>query len=217
MRSLFNQEGPVISFLIKVFDLILLSIIWCLFSIPIVTIGASSAALYTTVLRCMKNDEGHIWKTFLNAFMENLKRSTLAWMVVLVLVAILVADAFVLHNMAQRDSTFAKLYWIILVLICIVITWMVYLSAYCARFNGSLREVLKISLQLMIIHPVKALKVLILTVVFGFFGFAVPGLGLILPAPLCWLNCITIEKIFRLHMRPEDLERITQAEQNYDN
>ena len=36
-----------------------------------------------------------------------------------------------------------------------------------------------------------------------------PGLVFFLPAPVCWLESRTIEAVFRLHMRTEDLERET--------
>ena len=46
MRGIFNIDSPLMSFLVKVFDCIGASILWLLFSLPIVTMGAAGAALY---------------------------------------------------------------------------------------------------------------------------------------------------------------------------
>ena len=51
MRGIFSIDSPLMSFLVKVFDCIGASILWLLFSLPIVTMGAAGAALYTTVYK----------------------------------------------------------------------------------------------------------------------------------------------------------------------
>ena len=80
MRGIFNIDSPLMSFLVKVFDCIGASILWLLFSLPIVTMGAAGAALYTTVYKYLRRGEGRLWQTFWSAFRENLRRSTLVWL-----------------------------------------------------------------------------------------------------------------------------------------
>ena len=46
MNRLFNIDNPVMQFLSKMFDLIVLNLIFILSCIPIITIGASISALY---------------------------------------------------------------------------------------------------------------------------------------------------------------------------
>ena len=92
MRGIFSVDSPVMRALIKLFDCICASILWLLFSLPIVTMGAASAALYTTVRRYLRRDEGHLWSTFWGAFRENLRRSTLVWLAALGVLALLAAD-----------------------------------------------------------------------------------------------------------------------------
>lgn len=58
MRSVFDIDGPVMSGVIKIFDCICLSVLWLLFSLPIITIGASSTALYTAVHRYLRRGKG---------------------------------------------------------------------------------------------------------------------------------------------------------------
>lgn len=194
-------------FLYRVFDLIYLSVLWTVSSIPIITIGAASTALYATVHRCILKEESHIWGTFWRAFRENWRRSTLVWLVALAMLALLSLDAAVFRSILVQGGSVGHLYWVILALICVVVTWVAYLTAYCARCNGSVRETLRISLLLMLLHPIRALWVFLPLLGGALIGLSVPGLLLFLPAPVCWMGSMTMEKIFRLHMRPEDLEK----------
>ena len=46
LQGLFNYDNPVWRFIGKLGDLIILNVLWLITSIPIVTIGASTTALY---------------------------------------------------------------------------------------------------------------------------------------------------------------------------
>ena len=212
MKRFFDLESPLMVFLFQVFDMIYLSILWIVTSIPIITVGVSSTALYTAVHRCIQKGESHIWSTFWTAFRENWRRATLVWLVALAMLALLTLDALVFRNMIVRGEWMGNLYWVILVLICVVVTWVVYLSAYCARCHGGVRETLWISLLLMLLHPVQVLWVFLPILGGAVIGLSIPGLLVFLPAPVCWLGSITIEKVLRVHMQPEDLEKESRDE-----
>lgn len=212
MKRLFDFGSPLMRNLIRIFDCMCLSVLWIIFSIPIVTMGASSAAMYITVVKYIRRDEGYLWRTFWDAFKENLKRSTLAWLPALALLALLTVDALVFRSMAINGDFLGNLYWVILILICVAVTWTAYLSAYCARFNGSVKDVLRFSFILMTYHPIKSLGVFLPILVSATLVLIVPGLLVAAPAVACWIYSITTEKVFLLHMRPEDLERETGAD-----
>ena len=216
MKRLFDFGSPLMRNLTRIFDCMCLSVLWMLFSVPIVTMGASSAAMYTTVYKYIRKDEGYLWKTFWGAFKENLKRSTLAWLAALALLALLTVDALVFRSMAINGDLLGNLYWVILVLICVAVTWTAYLSAYCARFNGSVKDVLRFSFILMACHPIKSLGVFLPILGAAALVLVVPGLLVAAPAVSCWIGSVTIEKVFLLHMRPEDYERETGADADTD-
>ena len=216
MKRLFDFGSPLMRILIRIFDCMCLSVLWMLFSLPIVTMGASSAAMYATVVKYIRKDEGYLWRTFWGAFKENLKRSTLAWLAALALLALLTVDALVFRSMAINGDFLGNLYWVILVLICVAVTWTAYLSAYCARFNGSVKDVLRFSFVLMTYHPIKSLGVFLPILGAAVLVLIAPGLLVVAPAVSCWIGSVTIEKVFLLHMRPEDLERETGADADAD-
>lgn len=69
----------------KLADLFFLSIVWAICSIPIVTIGATTSALYYVVLKMVKNHEEYIIRTFFRYMRDNFISSTVIWIVVLAL------------------------------------------------------------------------------------------------------------------------------------
>ena len=51
MKNLFHVENPVWVFMGKLVDMLILSGLWVICSLPVVTIGASTAALYYVTLK----------------------------------------------------------------------------------------------------------------------------------------------------------------------
>lgn len=61
MAKLFHLDNPVWIFLGKLTDMVILTILWGAFCIPLVTVGASTAALYDVSLKLAENQEGYIF------------------------------------------------------------------------------------------------------------------------------------------------------------
>lgn len=83
---IFNQDGFLWKALDIVADVFFLSVLWFICSIPIVTIGASTTALYDCAVRCVRYGEGSTYKRFFNTFKTDLKTSiftTLLWLILL--------------------------------------------------------------------------------------------------------------------------------------
>jgi len=199
MRWLFDIENPIMGYIIKIFDCMCLSILWLICCLPIVTAGAATTALYAAVYRYLRKNEGHLLRTFFDAFRENWKRSTLVWLLVLAAGILLGVDVLVFRTMALQGQLLGKLYWLILVLICIWITWTVYAFAYCARFHGGVKDALRGSLLLMLLHPLRTLTVFLPTAAGILIMCMAPGFLTIVPAVIMLTCGITLEKVFQLH------------------
>ena len=209
MRRLFGMDSPLMSALMKIGDCLCLSVLWLVFSLPVITIGASSAALYTAVHHCLRRNEAGIWKHFWDAFRENFNRSTLAWLVELLVLAVLTLDTAVFRSIRISGGAMGKLYWAALFLEAVGLTWTAYVSAYAARVNGTVGEILRYGFLLLRLHPLRMLGVMLPIIAGIALCLMVPFTVLFAPAAICWVCSITLEKIFRLHMRPEDLEKET--------
>lgn len=77
--KLFGYQSKFSRVMESIFNLVLLHFLWMIFSLPIVTIGASTTALYSVTMKIVKNEESYIIKGFWKAFRSNFKQATRLW------------------------------------------------------------------------------------------------------------------------------------------
>lgn len=92
MSKRLNIENPFFEFMGKVGDAALVNILFLIYCIPIVTIGASLTAMYACFKKMREGDFVSAFRDFNRAFRESFKKATPAWMVMLVTGIILVFD-----------------------------------------------------------------------------------------------------------------------------
>lgn len=105
LSGFFNYDNPVWRFIGKFGDLILLNILWLIFSIPIFTIGASTTAVYYVTLKLARDDDGYTIKSFFKSFKENFKQATVIWLVLLAIGAILGVDLYFFARLYTGSGT----------------------------------------------------------------------------------------------------------------
>ncbi len=88
----FNYDNFVIRALNKMTDLLVLNIMFIVFSLPVVTIGAALTAMYAVSLKSVRYGDGYVAKRFLEAFKDNFKQATLAWLIILTAGVLLFLD-----------------------------------------------------------------------------------------------------------------------------
>ena len=89
---MFKLDSPLMNFLNKVADIMILNVMFMVFCIPVFTVGASFSAAYYMGFKMVKNEETYIVKGFWKAFRENFRQATAIWMIVLVILAVLMVD-----------------------------------------------------------------------------------------------------------------------------
>jgi len=208
MRRLLDINNPIMRFLTAMFDLMALSVLWVVFSLPIFTMGAASTALYSAAYHHVRKGEDYLWNSFFSAFKENFKRSTLTWLVALAILGFLGADALLLRSLILQGYSFGWFYGVTLALVVLALTWTVYLAAYAARCNGTVKEVLRYSFMLLRAHPVKMLCVMVLVMGGMALALTLPAMVAFIPATVYWAATFPIEWTFLKHMRPEDKARM---------
>ena len=208
MRRLLDINNPIMRFLTAMFDLMAFSVLWVVFSLPIFTMGAASTALYSAAYHHVRKGEDYLWNSFFSAFKENFKRSTLTWLVALAILGFLGADALLLRSLILQGYSFGWFYGVTLALVVLALTWTVYLAAYAARFNGTVKEVLRYSFLLLRAHAVKMLCVMVLVMGGMALALTLPATVVFIPATVYWGATFPIEWTFLKHMRPEDKARM---------
>lgn len=92
MNRLFDPENRFWQFLSKITDVACLSFLWFLTSLPLVTIGAATAAFYDFTMRQAQNIEGTVWRYYFRAFRRCWKRGTVLFLGLLAGTAFFAAD-----------------------------------------------------------------------------------------------------------------------------
>lgn len=203
----FNFDNKFINGLGKIVDCAWLSILWVLCCIPIVTIGTSCTALYYTVHKSIRGNRGYTTRTFFTAFKDNFKQSILSYLVWLVVMVVLVMDLLITRQVLQTGSSLGMFFYFFIVVILFAVMWGIYLMAYVARFENTVKATLKNAVLLEIRHLPWSLLILLISLISCFLIWLRTILLILVPAAAFLLFDLILERIFRLYMSPEDLER----------
>ena len=60
MKGLFSPDSAIGKALTKIGELVILSIIWFITSLPVITIGASTTALYYATVKSLRMGRGYV-------------------------------------------------------------------------------------------------------------------------------------------------------------
>ncbi|MCD8019696.1 MAG: DUF624 domain-containing protein [Clostridiales bacterium] len=198
----FDYEGELHRICTKVMYIVTANLLFLLFSIPVVTIGASRVAMHTLLLKCSQGEEVPLFRTFFHVFRENLKKATLLWGIMLLALTSVGINVFFSGWM---DSTFTGVLhgFCAVILIVLLILW-IYLFPVMAYYENTITGYLKYSMALAIAHLpqtafmifIQVLTVVVILLSLQFLPFAVMLVllcGFSLPA---YVSCKTVYKLF---------------------
>lgn len=148
MGNIFRWDSPFMQKISKAGNLILLNILWILCSIPVLTMGAATAALYHTVFQYQTADEDAVFKPFFRAFAGNFKQATLLWLPTLAVTALLILDLRYLFAYGGN-----ALMWIVIIVASVIFLMIqTQLLPQIARFENKLGTIIKNATLLTILH-----------------------------------------------------------------
>lgn len=204
MHGLFNYDGIVVQTMNKLADCICLSILWLVSSLPVFTVGAATTALYYSMNKCVRRNEGGVWKTFRHSFRMNFKQATGLWIILFAVYGVLIACCYCSYLMCVNGYLPKELFWFLLIVIAVITLWASFVFPYLAKFQNTNRNVLKNCVYITVMHfPVALLNLAaLLLCILGvsMFPLAIvcgPGISMV-------INCYATEPIFRKYMSEED-------------
>ena len=208
-QNFFNSENPVFRFTGRVLDILVLSVMWVVCSLPIVTIGPASAALYYSCVKCLRYKEGGAYRSFLSAFKLNLKPGIGVTVVLLVLAVVLDAG-YVFFTMAAGTG---EQLWGLLRITYLVVLLLPMAVLTCAfpllsRFACTVGGVLSTSLRLTFRHLPRLIAAAAVNTVCIFVTLKgwYYGLMLLVPALDALALSYLLEPVFRRYTPEEENE-----------
>ena len=128
---LFDYDGPLMRALIHIGELILLNLMYLLCCFPVVTAGASTAAMYTVTFRNLDGKGSHVCRQFWTAFRANFKKATLEWLVMLLVAGLLYADFCIITQTEVAGKAAIELVFVcVLALYLPTLTFLFPIQAY---------------------------------------------------------------------------------------
>ena len=163
MGGFFNYDNPVWRFVGRIWDLFILNLLWVICSIPIVTFGASTTAMYYCTLKIAKDrDSGGMFTMFFHSFKDNIKQSTLIWIIMALTGGILLFDIRFFSFYSPIQNTVIRM--IIFTVTCfLILLWLfifLYIFPIQAKFINSIKQTFKLALFMSIKHLVRTIIIL---------------------------------------------------------
>ena len=216
---IFDMDNAFWRAMNKVADIFILNVLFIVFSIPIVTIGASATAMYTVALKMVRDEDSYIIRGFWKAFKSNFKQSTIIWLIMLFVGAFLGLDLYLTSNIDTSVMNVLRyVFYFIAAIYAIMLSFVFPLQC---KFENTVVNTLKNSLLMGIAHFIPwTLLILILNVipivVLLFFTtiFMAAGLPIMLIcgfAAIAYFNCKMFNRIFKRYI-PDENEEDSSAE-----
>ena len=205
-------DNAVTRALSKICDMVCLNILWLVCCIPIVTIGASTTALYSVMLKMVKNEEGYIFRGFFKAFKENFKQSTLMWLLFAVLWIVWWLDFNFAGALPGQFSLVIRAFFLLLGFLLLSV--MTYAFPLTARYVNPIGATLKNALILTVAKlPYTFLMILVLVAaVLGSLWnavtlmFSIPLWFLIGGSLIAWIDSWLLRRVFTVFEGKEQNE-----------
>lgn len=201
LNQIFNPDNAVFRALAKAVDLVVLSALWLLCSLPIVTLGASTAALYYTVVKCVRRGEEGTYQSFFSSFRENFRPALPLSLLTALLWFLLDWGYRIILTLANtQGGVLVGAYMAYLIALVLPIGVLCWLFPLLSRFTMGPWALLAAAFRLAVSHlPTTVLLALLFTVTVNFcrvnWVYLLPLF--LAPSLLTLVESLFLEKIFK--------------------
>lgn len=199
MSNLFNLDSGVMGALSKLADVAIVSILWIVFSLPVVTIGASTTALYYTSVKVIRRGRNYVWRSFWQSFKDNFKDATIMWVFILVFSGLLGFNVWL--TMQMTGTVGAILRGVYLLMGVLLLIAGIYIFPVLSRFSMNKRSIVKMAFLLSIKHLPFTIIMAVIVVGMSVLSFVIPILVFISPAVTALLCSLLMERILKLYIQ----------------
>lgn len=171
--NIFSSDGWFARIFGTIGDIIVVNILFIICSIPIFTMGASMSAMYYTLLKKQRTGEtGGIIKLFFRGFKDNFKKSTIAWLLFLLIAFVFSLDFNLFGKGGPQENKL--MYYtsvIFFILICFIA---IYLFPVISAFENSLKNLIIQSIYMAAKNFIFTILIMILYTLPAYFLLASP-------------------------------------------
>jgi len=160
--NFFVIDSPVMRFLGRIGDIIILNLIFVVTALPVVTVGMALSALYTVAMKLARGEDPSVLREYMRAFRRNMKPATICWLIMAA------AGALIFLDFRLAGAFGGTLYTVVRLLLAMIFgVWMLtflYLFPYIARFENTVFHSVKNALFLSAAHLPSTVMMLVISV-----------------------------------------------------
>ena len=197
MSKFFSRDNWLWNPFSIVADMLILSCLWVVCSAPLLTIGASTAALYDCAARCVRDGDEKMFARFFRTFRRELIQSVptfLLWCGVII-GGYLAVRAY--GNHVEITDAAVALTTAMLLLLVVAVGIAVWVFPLLSRFTFSFAQLNSIALRLSLAHLPRTMALGIVTVLGGFLCAQFIAPLFFLPGVIAWIWTLFLEGIFK--------------------
>lgn len=204
MEKWFGLDSKFYKFGTLLGDLIILTLLWTICSVPLITIGASTTALYYVTTRQLSNREGYVTKDFFKSFKQNFVEAT----IVTAIVGIIGAILYVNIRLFTPDTTLNIIIYLIqFVILYQLIIFTIYVFPILSRFDLKLGSLIKTAIFMANRHLLTTLTCAVLIVAVFFISFEYRILVILCAGVYGILTSLMFMKLFRKYVPDMDIDK----------
>lgn len=182
-------------------DYVKIGLLFMLFSIPVIPMGAAAAAAMTVAMKIVRGEAPAVWEPFFTAFKANFKQGTLLLLIFGAIFGLLAFDWYQVMNM--ETTTVVRLARAGIVLLALLaLSMALYSFAIIARYELPIKAVLRNAVIDTLLYFPKNLFTVALIVAgilaVNFLTPIVPLVVTILPAVVIWYFAKVCVRAFRI-------------------
>ncbi|MBQ9935698.1 MAG: YesL family protein [Lachnospiraceae bacterium] len=186
-----NYDNLFIKMLNRLGDAMILSLLFVIGCIPIVTIGTSMTATYYAAMKGVAGDDGYVFKNYIKSYKQNLKQSVIIWLIMAGLLFVFGVDLwFWLKQWQDARVEVAKpMIAVSVVLLAVTVFITMYVFPLQAKFDNKTSVQIRNAFLLSIKNFPVTLLLTVVTAIIGWcfyysvalavVGFAIVGFGFV--------------------------------------
>ena len=202
MGSLFNLDNPIWRFMGKLVDVFILTILWAICCIPIVTIGPASTAVYYVTLKLVRDEESYTVRSFFKSFKENFKQGTAIGLIMTFLLVFFIYDIYAYFMMGTQISYILGIVFLGIFLLYLIA--LVYVYPLQAKFYNKVRYTLRNALFIGVKHVFRSILMIIIAVAVIVACLFFPPLVLLSYGLIAFLQSYFLVGIFDKYIPKEE-------------
>lgn len=204
MGNFFSRDNWLWNPFSWIADMIILSCLWVVCSAPLLTIGASTTALYDCAAHCVRGGDEKIFARFFRTFRRELLQSVpslLLWCAVII-GGYAAVSAY--GNSVEVTDAAVAVTTALLLLLTVLVGVAVWVFPLLSRFTFGVAQLNVTAVKLALLHLPRTMALGMTTVLAAFLCAQFIAPLFFLPGILAWVWTLLLERVFRKYENTDD-------------